>query len=136
MVRARVLVADDHPEMRERIADLLHLDFDTIAFAADGQQAIESALQLTPDIVVLDIWMPVLNGLQVASHLQNLGCAAKLIFLTVHRDPDIVEAAFAAGALGYVLKPRIVKDLIPAIQEALAGRRFTSPFLITHRPAV
>jgi DNA-binding NarL/FixJ family response regulator len=107
-----------------------------IAFAADGQQAIDSALQLNPDIVVLDVSMPVLNGLQVASHLQDQGCAAKLIFLTVHRDPDIVEAAFSAGALGYVLKPRIVKDLIPAIQEALAGRRFTSPLVIGHKPAV
>jgi len=113
--------------MRERIADLLRFDFDMIAFAADGQQAIESALQLKPDIVVLDISMPVLNGLQVASHLHDQGCPAKLIFLTVHRDPDIVEAAFSAGAFGYVFKPLIVKDLIPAIQEALAGRRFTSP---------
>jgi len=93
--------------MRERIADLLRFDFDMIAFAADGQQAIESALQLKPDIVVLDISMPVLNGLQVASHLHDQGCPAKLIFLTVHRDPDIVEAAFSAGAFGYVFKPLI-----------------------------
>jgi DNA-binding NarL/FixJ family response regulator len=72
--------------------------------------------------------MPVFNGLQVASHLQDQGSAAKIIFITVHRDPDVIEAAFLAGAVGYVLKSRIGKELIPAIQEALAGRKFTSSF--------
>jgi len=128
MVRPRVLVADDQPEIRERIANLLRPDFDVIAFAADGQQAIDSALQINPDIVLLDISMPFFNGLQVASHLQDQGSAAKIIFITVHRDPDVIEAAFLAGAVGYVLKSRIGRELIPAIQEALAGRKFTSSF--------
>jgi len=128
-----VLVADDQPEIRERIADLLRPDFDVIAFAADGQQAIDSALQLKPEIILLDISMPVFNGLQVASHLRSQGSAAKIIFITVHRDPDVIEAAFLAGAVGYVFKSRIGKELIPAIEEAVAGRKFTSSF---QRPAV
>jgi DNA-binding NarL/FixJ family response regulator len=132
MVRPRVLVADDQPEIRERIADLLRPNFDVVAFATDGQRAIDSALQLNPDIVLLDISMPVFNGLQVASHLQDQGSAAKIIFITVHRDPDLVEAAFLAGAVGYVFKSRIGAELIPAIQEALAGRKFISSF---ERPA-
>jgi len=128
MVRPRILVADDQPEIRERIANLLRPDFDVIAFAADGQQAIDAALQINPDIVLLDISMPVFNGLQVASHLQDQGSAAKIIFITVQIDPDVVEAAFLAGAVGYVFKSRIGKELIPAILEALAGRKFTSSF--------
>src|SRR3954451_12231698 len=126
MVRPRVLVADDQPEIRERIADLLRPDFHLIAFAGDGQQAMDSALQLNPDIVLLDISMPVFNGLQVASRLQDNGSAAKIIFITIHRDPDVIEAAFLAGAVGYVFKSRIGRELIPAIQEALAGRKFAS----------
>src|SRR4051812_6228004 len=98
MVRPRILVADDQAEMRERIADLLRLDFDVVAFAADGQQAIEHALKLNPDVVVLDISMPILNGIQVASQLRDSGSAASIVFVTVHHDPDIVEAAFSIGA--------------------------------------
>jgi len=133
MVRPRVLVADDQPEIRERIADLLRPDFHLIAFAGDGQQAMDAALQLNPDIVLLDISMPVLNGLQVASRLRDHGSTAKIIFITVHRDPDVIEAAFLAGAVGYVFKARIGKELIPAIEEALAGRKFTSSL---EKPAI
>jgi DNA-binding NarL/FixJ family response regulator len=77
--------------------------------------------------------MPFRNGIQVASHLRDSGCRAKVIFLTAHEDLDYVEAAWFVGALGYVLKFRIATDLLPAVQEVLQGRRFISSFQLTQR---
>ena len=128
----RIVVADDNPEMRQRVAKLLQSNFDVVSSVADGKQAIESALTLSPDVLITDISMPVLNGLQVASRLRVLGSTAKVIFLTVHEDSDYMEAAFAIGAVGYILKPRITTDLIPAILQALQGNRFTSHLSTPH----
>src|SRR5689334_21965696 len=127
MAFARVLLADDMPEMLERVRELLRGDFDIVGSAQNGEGAIEAAATLDPDLLILDISMPVLNGIQVASCLRESGCRAKVIFLTVHEDRDYVEAAFSTGALGYVLKARVATDLIPAIRAVLAGHRFTSP---------
>jgi DNA-binding NarL/FixJ family response regulator len=127
-IAPRILLADDNPEIRQRVAELLRADFHVVGSAEDGQQAIESALKLNPDVVVLDISMPVLNGIQAASRLRDLGCSAKVIFLTVHADHDYVETAFSVGALGYVLKSRLTTDLITAIEQALQERKFISPF--------
>ena len=125
---ARVVLADDLPEMLEKVTQLLKDDFDVVGSAQNGQEAIEAAKTFNPDLLVLDISMPILNGIQVASRLRGSGCKAKVIFLTVHEDRDYVEAAFSAGALGYVLKSRVATDLIPAVQEALQGHKFTSLF--------
>jgi DNA-binding NarL/FixJ family response regulator len=122
------LLADDLPEVHEKLTQLLRHDFDIVGSAYDGEQAIEAAKTLNPDLLILDISMPLLSGIQVASRVRDLACGAKVIFLTVHEDPDYVEAAFSVGALGYVLKPRFTSDLIPAIREALQGRRFNSEF--------
>ena len=127
----RVLLADDLPEMLETVTQLLRDDFEIVGYAQDGEEAIKAATTLNPDLLVLDIEMPFRNGIQVASHLRDLGCRAKVIFLSVHDDPDYVEAAWSIGALGYVLKSRIAADLLPAVQEALQGRRFISPFQLT-----
>src|SRR5262249_37847411 len=124
----RVLLADDLPEVHEKLIQLLWRDFDIVGSAYDGEKAIEAAKTLNPDLLILDISMPLLNGIQVAAQLRETDCKAKLIFLTVHEDQDYVDAAFSMGALGYVLKPRFTTDLIPAIREALQGRRFTSEF--------
>jgi DNA-binding NarL/FixJ family response regulator len=124
----RVLLADDLPEVHEKLIQLLRHDFDIVGSAHDGEQAIEAAKTLNPDLLILDISMPLLNGIQVASRLRETNCKAKVIFLTIHEDQDYVEAAFSMGALGCVLKPRFTTDLIPAIEEALRGRRFTSEF--------
>ena len=125
---ARVVLADDLPEMLEKVTQLLKDDFDVVGSAQNGQEAMEAAKTFNPDLLVLDISMPILNGIQVASRLRGSGCKAKVIFLTVHEDRDYVEAAFSAGALGYVLKSRVATDLIPAVQEALQGHKFTSLF--------
>jgi len=124
----RVLLVDDLPEMLQKVTQLLQDDFDVVGSAQNGQEAIEAAETLDPDLLVLDISMPILNGIQVASRLRDSGCRAKVIFLTVHEDRDYVEAAFSAGGLGYVLKSRVATDLIPAAQEALRGHEFTSLF--------
>ena len=124
----RVLIADDLPEIHWSVAQLLRNHFELVGSAYNGKEAIEAASTLNPDVLILDISMPLLNGFQVASRLREKDCKAKLIFLTVHDDQDYVEAAFSIGALGYVLKPRITTDLISAIEAALQGRRFTSEF--------
>lgn len=124
----RVLLADDLPEMLERATQLLRNDFDIVARAQNGQEALDGAVSLNPDLLVLDISMPILNGIEVASRLRESGCQAKVIFLTVHEDRDYVEAAFSVGALGYVLKSHIALDLISAVREVQQGHRFISSF--------
>ncbi len=127
----RVLLADDLPEMLETVTLLLRDDFEIVGYAQDGEDAIKAAMTCDPDLLVLDIEMPFRNGIQVASHLRESGCRAKVIFLTAHGDLDYVEAAWSLGALGYVLKYRIAADMLPAAKEVLQGRRFISPFQLT-----
>jgi DNA-binding NarL/FixJ family response regulator len=122
--KIRILLADDQPEMLEAVRRLLEDEFDIVAAVENGEDAIKAVESLNPDILVLDISMPVLNGLEAASRLQSSASGAKVIFLTVHEDIDFVEAAFLAGALGYVLKGRLTIELIPAIREALQGHVF------------
>lgn len=127
MGNPRVLLADDVPEMLETIADLLRPHFDIVGTAQTGEQAIAAAEALNPDLLIVDVSMPGRNGFEVASSLQDSGCRAKVIFLTAYVDWDYVEAAFALGALGFVVKSRIARDLLPAIRSVLQGQRFRSP---------
>jgi len=94
---------------------------------ADGQAAVEANAQLLPDVVVLDLSMPVLNGIEAAKRMLAANPSARIVFLTVEKDPDTCRAALETGACGYVLKPRLATDLIPAIELARDGRRFVSP---------
>jgi DNA-binding NarL/FixJ family response regulator len=125
--RIRILLADDQREILETVARLLKDEFDVIVTVANGERAIEAAVRLAPDLVVLDISMPVLNGIDAAACLKESGSRAKVIFLTVHEDPYIAEAALSVGARGYVLKERLASDLIPAIRQVLHDRIFVSP---------
>ena len=127
MGRIRVLLADDHEAMLERIADLLAGECDVIGTAIDGRQALDAAKNLKPDVLVLDISMPVMGGIETVHCLKEAGVKTRIVFLTVHDDPDFAREALEAGALGYVIKPRIVSDLLAAIKEAHAGRCFVSP---------
>ena len=126
MCEIRVLVADDHKQMLEYVRGLLAAGCEVVGAVNDGQAALDAALKLRPDVVVLDISMPVLNGIQAAKRLLEAQPDAKIVFLTVDNDPDTCRAALATGALGYVLKPRLGTDLMPAIKEAQLGRRFVS----------
>jgi DNA-binding NarL/FixJ family response regulator len=101
----RILLADDQSEMLEKVAELLHGEFDVVAAVENGERAIEVVARFDPDLLILDISMPVLNGIDAASTLKATGSRAKVIFFSVHRDRDFISAAFSAGALGYVLKP-------------------------------
>jgi DNA-binding NarL/FixJ family response regulator len=87
----------------------------------------DAAMKFQPDVIVSDISMPKLSGIEAANQLRESGCSAKVVFLTVHNDPDFVRAALRTGALGYVLKTSITTDLLIAIRETLAGRTFVSP---------
>jgi CheY-like chemotaxis protein len=115
----RVVVADDHDEMRGWIASLLTSEFDVVATVADGQAAVEACRTLRPDLVVLDIAMPRLNGLAAAVIIRDLPGAPRIVFATAHDDAEFARAACELGASALVLKPRIVVDLVPAVRRAL-----------------
>jgi DNA-binding NarL/FixJ family response regulator len=93
----------------------------------DGRKLLAAAERLAPEVVVLDIAMPKMNGIEAARELQRTHPEIKLVFLTVQEDSDYARAAIATGALGYVVKSRLALDLLPAVRAALAGRRFVSP---------
>jgi len=131
MAKIRVVLADDHQAVLAKVRGVLGEDFEVVDAVADGSQAVDVVLALDPDVLVTDISMPLLDGLQVAKRLQSAHCRAKIVFLTVHEDQDIVAAALDAGASGYVTKSRLATDLIPAIREALLGRTFVSQTLST-----
>jgi len=122
--RPRVLLADDHVRFLESVSRVLAAAFDVVAIAGDGRQALDLARRLRPDVVVLDITMPDLNGFQTLEQLRRDGTETRVVFLTMHRDDEFVAAAINGGAHGYVLKSRIHLDLISAIDHALAGRLF------------
>lgn len=124
--RARIISADDHAEMRDQIKSLLDSEFEVLDPVGDGLALLDAAARFHPDVCVLDISMPVLNGIETAERLKQSGSAPKIVFLTIHEDQDFLEAALKAGASAYVLKRRMALDLRPAIVEALAGRTFIS----------
>jgi two-component system response regulator NreC len=128
MTRSRVVLADDLAPVMIEVAALLRESFDVVGMASDGRGALETTLRLKPDLVVLDISMPGLSGIEVARELRKHGSGCKIVFLTVHEDRTILDACHAAGGLGYVIKVLMETDLIPAMKEALADRNFTSSF--------
>ena len=123
MDRIRVLLADDHEAMLDRVAGLLAIECDVVGTATDGQQALDAAVELKPDVLVLDISMPVMNGIETARRLKEAGSETRIVFLTVHDDPDFAREALEAGASGYVIKQRIASDLVAAIKKAHADRQ-------------
>lgn len=125
----RVLLADDHPEFLGVVARHLRPHFDVVRMVDNGQAMLEEATRLEPDVVVLDISMPVLNGLEAARKLKAAGSRAKIVFLTVHADRDYIHAALGAGAVGYVLKSELASDLLPCLRQADVASPFVSPAL-------
>ena len=125
--RIRIILADDNPKILNIVTKLLEPAFDVVAAVNNGYSALEAASRLNPDLFILDIVMPVLNGLQAATQMKEV-CSGptNIIFLTAYYDADFLEACFKCGARGYVLKTRVVTDLLIAIREVLAGRTFIS----------
>ena len=126
MIRLTVLLADDHEEFLRVVAQHLEPHFHVIQTAGNGQAMLDEAARLEPDVVVLDISMHGLNGIEAAKRLRARGSRAKIVFLTVHADQDYVRAALGAGAAGYVLKSELASDLLPCQRQAEVASPFVS----------
>ena len=127
MTRPRVLLADDHRLLREAFARLIEPECDVVGGVADGRAVLTEVPRLQPDIVVMDVAMPLLNGLDAARQLQPLLPRVKVIFLTQNEDPDIAAEAFRAGAAGFLLKNSAASELLTAIREVSRGRSYVTP---------
>lgn len=125
--RVRVVVADDNKQVRDMVVKLLSPEFEVIGTASDGAAALEMVMLLEPEIVVLDITMPVISGIETSAQLKRKGSNVKTVFLTVHEDPDYIRAALKSGASSYVVKSQMATDLSTALQTALKGNFFISP---------
>ena len=129
MTRARVLLADDHAGNMELLCRLLQPEFDVVASVQDGLALVSAADALSPDVIVTDISMPGLDGISAAIVILRRNPAARIVFVTVHRDGILMERGLATGALGYVLKLAAGDDLLPAVRAALRGERHVSRVL-------
>ena len=126
-MRRRVLLADDHTLLLEAFEKLLEPDYTVVGAVSDGRALLAAAAELKPDVIVLDIAMPLLNGLDAARQLKKTTPAIKLIFLTMNEDPNVASEALRAGASGYLLKTSASSELSKAINEALCGRSYVTP---------
>jgi DNA-binding NarL/FixJ family response regulator len=127
MKRPRVLLADDHAMVAQGLEKILKSEFDLVGTVGDGRELVASAEKLTPDVIIADISMPSLNGLEAVRQLKEAENRAKVIFLTMHADADLATEAFRAGASGYVLKHSAAEELIESIRQVLAGRVYVAP---------
>ena len=124
-----MLLADDHSVMLDRVGGLLSSSFEVVGAVTNGQEMISAGIRLHPDVIVADITMPGLTGIEAAQQLREAGSGARFVFLTIHIEHEFVDACVSQGALGYVLKSHMKTDLIPAIKAALTGRTFISPLV-------
>jgi DNA-binding NarL/FixJ family response regulator len=135
-------MADDHSIMLAGLRKLLEAQYEVIGMVEDGRALVEAAQRQRPDVIVLDISMPLLNGLDAARQIAKLAPASKLIFLTMHSSPTYATEAFQAGASGYLLKRSAAKELSQAIQAVLKGQHYVTPLITkevlasTLKPAV
>ena len=125
----RLLIVDDNDLMRENIISFVgkQPDIEVIGEAKDGETAVELARKLSPDVILMDISMPKLNGIEATGNILRNNAAARVIILSAHSDKHFVVAGFKAGVSGYVLKTSIVEDLIPALHAVMANELFLSP---------
>lgn len=134
MKKPRILIADDHAIVVEGLQRLLAADFELVGVARNGVEMVEKCMGLEPDVVVADVSMPLMNGIEAVRKLRRQGDETTVVFLSMHADVTSATRAIEAGAFGYVLKHAASDELVTAIREALAGRTFVSPSLRT--PAV
>jgi len=129
-----VLLADDHAEMLKTVTSMLTPHFEVVAAVGDGKAALDAAARTDPDVAILDMAMPRLNGIQAAKELREQNSETKVIFLTAEEDDDYISAALDVGARGFVVKRRLRLDLLPALNLTLAGKFFISPQAFTETP--
>jgi DNA-binding NarL/FixJ family response regulator len=124
--KVRIVLADDHREMVSIVRSTLGDDFEIVAAVEDGRAALDAVLALDPDVLITDISMPVMDGLQLAGQLKKSHCRTKIIVLTMHQDSYFVTAALSLGVSAYVIKTLMSSDLVFAIEDALKGNTFIS----------
>ena len=129
MKRPRVLLADDHTLVLDGLRKILEPECEVVGAVEDGRSLLAAAKQLQPDIILLDISMPLLNGVEAARRLRAAAPGAKVIFVTMHADATYVAGAFRAGASGYVLKRCASLELLKAINQVLSGREYVTPLI-------
>jgi DNA-binding NarL/FixJ family response regulator len=129
MKPARIILADEHTILLDALKNLLQPEFEVVGIFSDGRTLLETAPGLDPDVVVLDIGMPMMNGLVAGKRLKQMLPRVKLIYLTMNQDPDVAAEALRLGASGYILKNSAVSELIYAIREALLGRNYVTQLM-------
>jgi DNA-binding NarL/FixJ family response regulator len=129
MKRARIILADDHRLLLDAIKRLLEPEFEVVGTFSDGRSLVEGAMKLNPDLIILDIGMPVLNGLSAGQRLKLELPKVKLFYLTMNLDADLAAEAFRLGALGYGVKSAAATELVAAIRQVLRGGRYIAPIL-------
>jgi DNA-binding NarL/FixJ family response regulator len=129
LASVRVLLADDHARLLAELRLRLEKVFEIVGAVEDGKQAVDATLRLDPDVLVLDISMPVMNGFEAAARLRDSKCRTKIIVLTTYEAPEYIEAAFCSGACAFVTKRYFIADLETAIREVVQGKTFISPSL-------
>ena len=129
MKKTRVLLADDHKIILEGLRGLLEPEFEIVGNVEDGRALVQETQLLHPDVVVVDISMPLLNGIEAARQINKLNEDIKIVFLTMHPDVTYAARAFEAGASGYVLKHSAPSELVAAIREAIRGRTYVTPIV-------
>lgn len=127
MAQARILLADDHSLILEGVRRLIESHYDVVGWADDGKSLVEAALRLAPNLVILDISMPVLNGIDAAREIKKELPATKLVFLSMHANPIYLRKALEVGACGYVLKSGAAEELLTAIDAVRKGASYVSP---------
>jgi DNA-binding NarL/FixJ family response regulator len=127
--RARILLADDNPAIADYVVELLEDEYDVIGAIVNGARVLAETEKSRPDVLILDISMGKVSGIELAALLQERNFAGGIVFLTVHEDQDFLRAAIGAGGSAYVIKSRLDLDLVPAIRAALSGELFVSPSL-------
>jgi len=133
MNRIRLLLADDHVMFAQGLESLLCEEFDLLGTARNGEELVEATLRLQPDVILVDISMPVLNGFDAVRRIREAGSEGKIIFLTMHDDATLLAEAFRCGGSGYILKQAAGEELVNAIREVAQGRNYVSP-LVTNLP--
>ena len=128
-MKTTVLLADDHPSLLEAAAAILQPHFDVVGTATNGAMLVSEARRLRPDIIVTDINMPVLNGIEAVGQLRGSDVSAEFVFLTIYANEEFLKACRAEGALGYVLKSQMNTHLVPAIHAAIKGESYVSPLV-------
>jgi DNA-binding NarL/FixJ family response regulator len=134
MLRPRVLLGDDHHLVIEGLKSVLERHFDIVGIASNGRDLIAEAKRLSPDVILLDVSMPILNGIEAARQLKEQVPSSKLVFVTQKSDREYVQAALRLGASGYVLKQCAVSELVDAVNLVLAGKYYVTPLLRTGIP--